>query len=114
MRSSSARLARRGVDGVRLYRRRLWVLLVIGLLHMVLVWDGDILTLYALLGLLLPLFRDWSERDLLIAAAALILALLVGVTLFQALQWEPHRFFYGLGDLIGQRSEVRPAARSPG
>ena len=96
-----ARLERRGVDGVRLYRRRLLVLLVIGLLHMVLVWDGDILTLYALLGLLLPLFRNWSERDLLIAAAALLLAPLAGVALFQALQWEPHRFFYGLGDSIG-------------
>lgn len=96
-----ARLERRGVDRVRLYRRRLLVLLAIGLVHMVLVWDGDILTLYALLGLLLPLFRNWDERRLLWAAAALILLPLFGVAIFQALEWEPQRFFYALGDRIG-------------
>ncbi len=95
------RLERRGVDGVRLYRRRLWVLLVIGLVHMMLVWDGDILALYALLGFLLPLFRRWRERDLVLTAAALILSPLVGVTIFQAFGWEPHRFFYDLGNSIG-------------
>lgn len=44
--------------------RRMLVLLVIGLLHMVFVWIGDILTLYALLGMLLPLFIDLSDRAL--------------------------------------------------
>ncbi|MEM7503775.1 MAG: DUF418 domain-containing protein [Pseudomonadota bacterium] len=45
--------------------RRMFVLLTIGLLHMVFVWIGDILTLYALLGMLLPLFMKLPDRALI-------------------------------------------------
>ena len=37
-----------------------------------LLWEGDILLLYALLGMLLPLFRKCSDRTLLIWATVLI------------------------------------------
>ena len=55
----------KGEDALPLFRQRLGILLVIGLVHGVLIWYGDILTLYALLGFLLPRFRDASARDLL-------------------------------------------------
>jgi uncharacterized protein len=87
------RLARRGADGVRVYKRRIAGLLLIGVVHMVLVWDGDILTLYALLGFTLPLFRRFSDRRLLASAVALLLLPLLGVPLFQALGWAPHEWF---------------------
>ena len=45
--------------------RRMGVLCCIGLLHMYLVWNGDILTLYSVLGMLLPLFLNLSNRTLL-------------------------------------------------
>ncbi len=45
--------------------RRMAVLCCIGLMHMYLVWNGDILTLYGLLGMLLPLFLNLSNRALL-------------------------------------------------
>ncbi|NRB51880.1 MAG: DUF418 domain-containing protein [Saprospiraceae bacterium] len=45
--------------------RRMLVLCCIGLLHMYLIWNGDILTLYSLLGMLLPLFVFRSDRTLL-------------------------------------------------
>ncbi|MEM7307980.1 MAG: DUF418 domain-containing protein [Planctomycetota bacterium] len=38
----------------RFFRRRMSVLIGIGLLHMFVVWCGDILTLYGVMGLLLP------------------------------------------------------------
>ncbi|MEX1020401.1 MAG: DUF418 domain-containing protein [Litorilinea sp.] len=52
----------RGVRFVPLQMRRLLVLLVLGLIHAVLIWVGDILTYYALLGMLLLLFRNTSPK----------------------------------------------------
>ncbi|MEM8897465.1 MAG: DUF418 domain-containing protein [Bacteroidota bacterium] len=45
--------------------RRMIVLLCIGLLHMNFIWNGDILTLYSLLGMLLPLFLPLSNKRLI-------------------------------------------------
>lgn len=44
--------------------RRMMVLLVFGLMHMMFVWNGDILTLYSLLGALLLLFINIPSRQL--------------------------------------------------
>lgn len=66
------RLEKRGAAGIAVFRRRMLVLLAIGFVHMALVWQGDILTLYAALGLLLPLFRPWKESSLLILAVFLL------------------------------------------
>ncbi|MGH9961090.1 MAG: DUF418 domain-containing protein, partial [Pyrinomonadaceae bacterium] len=78
----------RGVDGIRLFYRRLGWLFVIGAIHGWLFWCVDILRFYALWGLLLPLFLRVSGKMLLgfvlffaILAPALILgimALLLG------------------------------------
>lgn len=68
-----SRLNARGAPGVAIFRRRLTVLLGIGLVHLIFVWFGDILTLYALLGFVLVFLRGWSDRRLLFTAIALIL-----------------------------------------
>lgn len=47
-------------------------LLFIGLLHLFLIWTGDILTLYALLGLTLVWFRNFDDKRLLRWAAVLL------------------------------------------
>ena len=54
--------------------RRMIVLVTIGLMHMVFIWIGDILTLYALLGMLLPLFLKLSDRALLRWIVCLLIA----------------------------------------
>lgn len=64
----------KGNDGLWRFYRRMFILLLIGWLHLRFVWAGDILFLYAVLGLLLPLFRGLSDRALLTWAAALILS----------------------------------------
>lgn len=96
------RLARRGHDGLRIYRRRVLVLLGIGLMHTFLVWDGDILVLYALLGLALPLFHRW--RDAMLLAGAFLLVFLVpflGSALFARLGWAPHDVLYRWSFAVG-------------
>jgi len=47
------------------YRRVLWLLLF-GLIHMFVFWVGDILSIYALCGLILFLFRKLSSKTLII------------------------------------------------
>lgn len=67
-----ANAMRRGANGFRIFYRRMFVLLLIGFLHLMFLWNGDILMLYALLGMLLPLFRNASNRKLLVWAFTLL------------------------------------------
>ncbi|MCC5929272.1 MAG: DUF418 domain-containing protein [Cyclobacteriaceae bacterium] len=53
-------------DAVKTFRKRIFWLLVIGLLHTLLLWEGDILIYYALFGFLLILFRKSSFRKITI------------------------------------------------
>ena len=63
----------KGVAGFRLFYRRMAVLMLIGFVHLMLIWSGDILMLYALMGMALPLFRHASDRSLLRWAAFFLL-----------------------------------------
>jgi len=55
---------RRGLDFSPRYLRRIVGLLVLGLLHVALLFQGDILVMYAILGAILYLFRNTSTRGL--------------------------------------------------
>ena len=56
---------RRGENLIPRFRRRLLALGAFGIAHIVLLWDGDILLLYALVGFILLLFRKKSQAQLL-------------------------------------------------
>ncbi|TAL43472.1 MAG: DUF418 domain-containing protein, partial [Chitinophagaceae bacterium] len=58
----------KGINPLKIFYRRLFILLIIGADHLFLLWEGDILFLYALIGLTLPLFRKCSDKTLLIWA----------------------------------------------
>jgi uncharacterized protein len=60
-----SRAEERGDKTASLFKRRLFWLLVIGLLHAYLLWAGDILSIYALMGFLLILFRRKTNGSLL-------------------------------------------------
>ena len=57
-------LARGGDAALPRFRRRLRILLAIGAVHAVLIWAGDILMVYALLGFTMPWFARRSDRQL--------------------------------------------------
>jgi uncharacterized protein len=59
-----ARAEQRGDLQASLFKRRLFWLLIIGLLHAYLLWAGDILSIYAVMGFLLILFRKKTNRSL--------------------------------------------------
>lgn len=87
------------LDFFKIYRRRLFILLIIGIVH-TLMWQGDILVLYALLGFILILFHNKSPRFILLSAfAAFSVPLIVdflrfGIYLFTASKTDIFGFFY--------------------
>ncbi len=65
-----ARAAARGGPPLGRYRRRLAVLALFGLLHILFLWYGDILLAYALFGFVIILFRKRSDTTCLAWAGA--------------------------------------------
>jgi uncharacterized protein len=65
-------LARGGEAALPRFRRRLRILLGIGAIHALLIWAGDILMLYALLGFTMPWFARKSDRALVRWAVILL------------------------------------------
>ena len=61
---------------IPLYRRRLALLFVIGLIHACM-WSGDILTLYALVGFVLVMFRNMETKSFLKIAILLLIVPMV-------------------------------------
>ena len=84
------------------FRRRLLVLLGFGLLHGLLVWMGDILSIYALAGMALPWFRNAKPRTLIIWAICLVG---LGTLAFAAMGG-----FAGLGQLFASAEMAHTTA----
>ncbi|MCY1043581.1 DUF418 domain-containing protein [Corallococcus sp. bb12-1] len=95
-----SRAEARGASIVPVYRRRLGVLLLIGLTHMFALWVGDILSTYALVGFVLLLFRERSDRTVLTWVAVLFVALPLIISFAQR---------YGPELLHGQEEAARAA-----
>jgi uncharacterized protein len=64
---------KKGIAFPIFFSGRMLGLLLFGLIHLFLIWMGDILTLYALLGFVLILFRDVSNKNLLRWSVVLLL-----------------------------------------
>jgi uncharacterized protein len=90
------RLERRG-EGVARYIRRLLVLFAIGVAHLLLLWLGDIVALYALMGFVLLLFRRAADRTLLVWAATLWLMPIAWAALIHLGGIDPSKPLFGLG-----------------
>ena len=58
---------------VSLFLRRMLILVAIGFCHLMFIWSGDILLLYAVGGMFLPLFIQLREKALIYVASIFIL-----------------------------------------
>jgi uncharacterized protein len=93
------RAEERGRNIRTVYVRRVAALLLIGLIHGVFIWDGDILATYALAGAALLLFRKLSTRQLLLAVVAVeVLARYVISLLLRAFGATPPGPVYSIAD----------------
>lgn len=70
--------------GKKLYKRRLMALFCFGLLHLMFVWHGDILHVYALVGIFLMLNPNTSSAKLLKRAVFLFILSTVMMVLLQS------------------------------
>lgn len=96
-------LARGGAAAAARFKRRLRILLAIGAVHALLLWAGDILMLYALLGFTLPWFARKTNRELL-RWAAILLAVPTALYIVALAAWT----------LVGPgTAAARPAAGAP-
>ena len=92
--------ARKGVAFGPLYLRRLAVLMIMGLLHGTLLFLGDILLLYSVLGFVLFLCRKLEAKTLIIVGAIPLLIALVGAFLLD-----------GMGDWQNPDDEIQAQLR---
>lgn len=65
--------ARNNRNGIKIFYRRMSILLLIGLFHLICLWAGDILILYAFMGFFLPFFRNVPDKKLLLYSVLLLL-----------------------------------------
>lgn len=102
------RAAARGRDFTAFYLRRMTVLLAIGLCNLAFLFWGDILILYAVLGMVMLLFRGCSDRMLLRLGLVLIIAPPVIAGLIEAITGAPLPNAAGLS--AAQADAVMPAS----
>jgi uncharacterized protein len=94
----------KNIDPMPTIRRRLLFMLLLGLVH-ILIWSGDIVLFYAMLGFLLLPFRKFTDKTLLITGATLIL---LPIVLYAAkMQWAwvnaPATFLKDIGIKIDEK-----------
>lgn len=79
------RLLQKDVNATRVFVRRLVFLIVIGLVHLFMIWSGDILFTYGITGFLLLAFVSRTPKTILIWAGSILVSATVLLTLLNVL-----------------------------
>lgn len=110
----------RGAGSLGLLSRRLFFLLIFGLIHLLLIWEGDILTAYALSGFLAIWLRNAGPRTLFwTAAVALLIAVLwntvfaLGPALVPEVREEIKPFLWGDAEFIEENTQTALGGLGP-
>jgi uncharacterized protein len=110
MQMSKVRAA--GMSGTRFTKRRLGFMFLLGFLHALFLWTGDIVAFYAAIGFILLYFQNKSNRRILRWAMALIL-LPIPLYMMKML-WAPSNYFTYLFDDAGDWLQMNVAHLDPG
>lgn len=84
----------RGANGMRIFYRRMLILLCFGFAHLMLLWSGDILMLYAAMGMILPIFWRCSCLAILRWAGFFLFLPVISSSMVYALDLEPCAWFF--------------------
>ena len=87
-----------GLDSIKLHVRRMGWLFLFGALHYAFLWDGDILTLYAAVGVIAFLWHWLEPRELI--------KLSIGLTLASFLLWTSVLYSFHKADAAGLASRA--------
>lgn len=88
----------RGANGMRIFYRRMMLLLCIGFMHLMLLWSGDILMLYAAMGMILPLFYNCKIKTLLWWALLFLFLPIPSAYIVSTFDLQPCSWFYAQMD----------------
>ena len=91
---------------VPFFRKRMLGLLLIGTVHLFLIWLGDILTLYALIGFVLIWFRKFSDKRLLLWSAILLLMPVVHFAIMYLTDTFYPKYLFALHDQLSSRAMI--------
>ncbi len=88
-----------------LVKRRLRGMLLFGFLHLLLLWTGDIVAFYAMLGFVLLLFRKMSDKKIFIWSVVLILSPILIYALKMTFLWlnAPAGLLFETGRYVDQQ-----------
>jgi len=81
------RAGSKGLNAVSFVRRRLAIMFLLGLAHLLFLWTGDIVAFYALVGFVLIWLRNLKDNTLLITAVVLLLSPILFY--FLKMHWPP-------------------------
>jgi len=98
----------KGINPLKVLYRRLFILLIIGAGHLFLLWEGDILFLYALIGMLLPLFRKCSDKTLLTWVVVLIASPLLFDVMSVLFHYKNGSFLENIAKKIDKQTGLPP------
>jgi len=92
----------KGLTPVSFVRRRLLFMFLLGLAHLLLLWTGDIVAFYALVGFMFLWIRKWKDRTLFITAIILLLSPILLYYLKMKFDWmmAPAGILYETGEKI--------------
>jgi len=99
---------KKGINPLKVLYRRLFILLIIGAGHLFLLWEGDILFLYALIGMLLPLFKKCSDKTLLTWVVVLIASPLLFDVMSVLFHYKNGSFLEDIAKKIDKQTGLRP------
>ena len=94
------RLSKRNLPFRPFFTRRMFWLLIIGGIHLCVIWLGDILALYAILGFILVVFVDAGNRKLIRWAIVLILLPILNDFLINFVGFDYPNVFRRLNDTL--------------